>query len=79
MDSSHVATGTITALLATALVYRSNWPLQPLDVPTASASAWSAGRRGRRRGQVLQIEGRASGRSSRSRDPARDITECHPQ
>ena len=39
MDSSHVATGTITALLATVLVYISNWPLQPLDLPTASAFA----------------------------------------
>jgi hypothetical protein len=39
MDSSHIATGTITALLATALVYLSHWPLQPLDVPTASAFA----------------------------------------
>src|SRR5438270_9872696 len=39
MDSSHVATGTITALLATALVYLSHWPLQPLDLSTASAFA----------------------------------------
>jgi hypothetical protein len=39
MDASHVATGAITALLATALVYLSNWPLQPLDLPTASAFA----------------------------------------
>jgi hypothetical protein len=39
MDSSHVATGTITALLATALVYLSKWPQQPLDLPTASAFA----------------------------------------
>ena len=39
MNSSHVATGTITALLATALVYLSHWPLQPLDLPTASAFA----------------------------------------
>jgi hypothetical protein len=39
MDASHVATGTITALLATALVYLSHWPLQPLDLPTASAFA----------------------------------------
>jgi DNA-binding NarL/FixJ family response regulator len=39
MDSSHVATGTITALLATALVYLSKWPLQALDPPTASAFA----------------------------------------
>jgi hypothetical protein len=39
MDSSHIATGTITALLATALVYLSSWPLQPLDLPTASAFA----------------------------------------
>jgi hypothetical protein len=39
MDSSHVATGTITALLATALVYLTHWPLQPLDLPTASAFA----------------------------------------
>jgi two-component system nitrate/nitrite response regulator NarL len=38
-DSSHVATGTITALLATALVYLSKWPLQALDPPTASAFA----------------------------------------
>jgi hypothetical protein len=39
MDASHIATGTITALLATALVYFSHWPLQPLDLPTASAFA----------------------------------------
>ena len=39
MDASHVATGTITALLATVLVYLSHWPLQPLDLPTASAFA----------------------------------------
>lgn len=39
MDSSHVATGTITALLAQAIVYLSNWPPQPLDLPTASAFA----------------------------------------
>ena len=39
MDSSHIATGTITALLATVLVYLSHWPLQPLDLPTASALA----------------------------------------
>jgi DNA-binding NarL/FixJ family response regulator len=39
MDSSHVATGTITALLVTALLYLSKWPLQPLDLPTASAFA----------------------------------------
>ena len=39
MDSSHIATGTITALLATALIYLSHWPLQPLDLPTASAFA----------------------------------------
>ena len=39
MDSSHIAAGTITALLATVLVYLSHWPLQPLDLPTASAFA----------------------------------------
>jgi hypothetical protein len=39
MNSSHVATATITALLATVLVYLSHWPLQPLDLPTASAFA----------------------------------------
>ena len=39
MDSSHIATGAITALLATALVYLSKWPLQALDPPTASAFA----------------------------------------
>jgi len=39
MDSSHIATGTITALLATVLVYLSRWPLQPLDLPTAAAFA----------------------------------------
>jgi hypothetical protein len=39
MDSSHVATGAITALLATALLYLSHWPLQPLDLTTASALA----------------------------------------
>ena len=32
MDSSHVATGAITALLATALIYFSKWPLQPLEL-----------------------------------------------
>jgi len=39
MDSSHIATGAITALLATALVYLSKWPLQALDPSTASAFA----------------------------------------
>lgn len=39
MDSSHVATGAITALIATVLVYASHWPLQPLDIATASAIA----------------------------------------
>ena len=39
MDSSHIAAGTITALLATVLVYLSHWPLQPLDLPTAAAFA----------------------------------------
>ena len=39
MDSSHIATGAITALLATVFVYLSHWPLQPLDLPTASAFA----------------------------------------
>jgi|307.fasta_scaffold193215_2 hypothetical protein len=39
MNASHVATGGITALLATVLVYLSHWPLQPLDLPTASAIA----------------------------------------
>ncbi len=39
MDSSHIATGTITALLATVLVYLTHWPLQPLDLATASAFA----------------------------------------
>jgi len=39
MDASHVATGAMTALLATALVYLSHWPLQALDLPTASAFA----------------------------------------
>jgi hypothetical protein len=39
MNSSHVATGAITALLTTALVYLSKWPLQPFDLPTASAFA----------------------------------------
>lgn len=39
MNASHVATGTITALLATALIYLSHWPLQSLDLPTASAFA----------------------------------------
>jgi hypothetical protein len=39
MDASHVATGTITALLATALVYLSRWPLEQLDLATASAFA----------------------------------------
>jgi hypothetical protein len=32
MDASHIATGTITALMATALVYLTRWPLQPLDL-----------------------------------------------
>jgi hypothetical protein len=39
VNASHVATGTITALLATALVYLSHWPLKPLDLSTASAFA----------------------------------------
>lgn len=39
MDSSHIATGTITALIATVLVYLSHYPWQPLDLPTASACA----------------------------------------
>jgi uncharacterized membrane protein YccC len=39
MNSSHIATATITALLATVIVYLSNWPWQPLDLPTASAFA----------------------------------------
>jgi hypothetical protein len=39
MNSSHIATGTITALLATALIYLSHWPLQALDLPTASVFA----------------------------------------
>ena len=39
MNSSHVATGAITALLATALIYLSHWPLQSLDLQTASAFA----------------------------------------
>jgi hypothetical protein len=39
MDSSHIAAGTITALIATALVYLSTWPLGALDLPTASAFA----------------------------------------
>jgi hypothetical protein len=39
MNSSHIATGTITALLATVLVYLTHWPLQPFDLPTASAFA----------------------------------------
>lgn len=39
MNSSHIATGTITALLATVLVYLTHWPLQALDLPTASAFA----------------------------------------
>jgi hypothetical protein len=39
MDASHIATGTITALIATALVYITHWPLQPLDLQTASAFA----------------------------------------
>lgn len=39
MNSSHIATGTITSLLATVLVYLSHWPLQGLDLGTASAFA----------------------------------------
>jgi hypothetical protein len=39
MNASHIATGTITALIATALVYLAHWPLQPLDLQTASAFA----------------------------------------
>jgi hypothetical protein len=39
VDSSHVATGAITALIATVLVYLSDYPWQPLDLPTASAFA----------------------------------------
>ena len=37
MDSSHVATGAITALFATTLIYFR--PLQPLDMPTEAAIA----------------------------------------
>ena len=65
MDSSHIATGTITALLATVLVYLSHWPLQPLDLPTAAAFAGllvAAGGGGR---QVLQIEDRVCRRTAR--------------
>jgi hypothetical protein len=65
MDSSHIATGTITALLATVLVYLSHWPLQPLDLPTASAFAGllvAASGGGR---QALQIEDRACRRTAR--------------
>jgi hypothetical protein len=39
MDSSHIATGTITSLIATVLIYLTHWPLQPLDLATASAIA----------------------------------------
>ena len=39
MNASHVATGGITALLATVLVYLSHWPLQAFDLSTASAFA----------------------------------------
>jgi hypothetical protein len=39
MNASHIATGTITSLLAMVLVYLTHWPLQPLDLPTASAFA----------------------------------------
>jgi hypothetical protein len=65
MDSSHIATGTITALLATVLVYLSHWPLQPLDLPTAAAFCRVARRRWRRGRQVLQIEDRACRRTAR--------------
>ena len=64
MDSSHVATGAITALVATALVYLSHWPLQPLDLPTASAFA-GARRRWRSRCQILQIQDRVGCRANR--------------
>jgi hypothetical protein len=39
MNASYVATGGVTALLATVLVYLSHWPRQPLDLSTASAFA----------------------------------------
>jgi hypothetical protein len=39
LNSSHIAAGTITSLLATVLIYLSHLPLQPLDLPTASAFA----------------------------------------
>ena len=67
MDASHIATGTITALLATALVYFSHWPLQPLDLPTASAFCRSAHRRWRRCRQILQIQNRGCHGAARPR------------
>jgi hypothetical protein len=39
MDASHVASGTITALLATVLVYLTHLPLKPLEMPEALAFA----------------------------------------
>ena len=39
MNSSHIATGAITSLIATVLVYLSHWPLEALDMATASAIA----------------------------------------
>jgi hypothetical protein len=76
MDASHVATGTITALLATVLVYLSSWPWQPLDLPTASAFAglivagagaavkvYQANRRPPRQGLVVTGPGGLTGKS----------------
>jgi hypothetical protein len=39
MDSSHVATGTITSLLTVVLVHLTHWPLSPLDMTTGAAYA----------------------------------------
>jgi hypothetical protein len=39
MNASHVATGTITALIAQVLVYITTWPLHALDTATAMAIA----------------------------------------
>jgi hypothetical protein len=39
MDSTHVAVGAVTGLLASTLVYLSHWPLQPLDAQTAASIA----------------------------------------
>jgi hypothetical protein len=70
MVSSHIATGTITALLATALVYLT------LAAPASRAAprirfCRPSGRRWRRRGQILQIADHACRGAARTRSADR--------